>query len=690
MKTRSKLILFFSSLAMLIAGLCLAPTIAFGLPTSGEVLGPDSQLVSTQPSYVAKSRLRIEDVLTGGGFEIASSPEDMCVDHEDGSIYVADNNSDTKRILKYESPASSSFVQLDSYINESNQTVFFKNPTGVAVNGQHLFVADKLLQKIVVFDKADFSFVKEIARPDSILVGSATRFAPTKVAADDKGNIYAVLEGLTNGVMQLDGEGNFVSYIGANETTKSLLTSLQQFFGVQSEGYLLSSGDPVTNVALDSKGLLYTITNKSAAALKKLNTSGNTIFSTDYNDINTVAAFVDEDGNIFSAQSDGHVTIYDGYGSLLFRFGGRGEEEIMGVLKSPTAISVLPNGELLVLDKEARMLVTYQMTDFAKLVFKAVSYYKDGLYLEGESSWNEVLKYNAKFVLAYKALARASMKKADYNAALKQFKIAGDKAGYSDAFWQIRDSWIRANLGYVVIPLAVLVLAYAVIKAIIARRQTFLAGPRQFVRNIGGAPVVRDLGFTFSFLRHPRDAVYEIKFKKRVSLIGAICLYAVFVALQILRVYLTGYLFNDIGRNDGLQTILMSTLPLLLLVVCNYYVSTVRDGEGKLKDIFISFIYALSPYLLLALPLFLLSNALTYNEQALFYILSGLIYLWCAVNIVLTVMELHDYSFGKAIINILLTLVCFILVIAFVFILYVLGYQLFNYIFSIFKEVAAR
>ena len=92
----------------------------------------------------------------------------------------------------------------------------------------------------------------------------------------------------------------------------------------------------------------------------------------------------------------------------------------------------------------------------------------------------------------------------------------------------------------------------------------------------------------------------------------------------------------------------------------------------------------------MALPLFLLSNALTYNEQALFYILSGLIYLWCAVNIVLTVMELHDYSFGKAIINILLTLVCFILVIAFVFILYVLGYQLFNYIFSIFKEVAAR
>ena len=689
MKTKSKVIIFFSSIVMLLGAACLAPTIGYGLPTAGEVLGPDDQLVSTQPAYVASSRLRVAPVLNPSGFEISSSPEDMCVD-EDGSIYVADNNSQTKRIIKYDSFEVGTFVQLDRYTNAKAEEITFKNPTGVALNGQYLFVADKLLEKVVVFEKDTFAFVREITRPESILVGSSTRFTPTKVTADDKGNIYVVLEGLTKGVMQLDEAGNFVSYIGANEVNKNLLMRLQSFFGINSDDYLLAAASPVTNIALDDKGLLYTVTNKSPTALKKLNTSGNTIFSAEYNDANTVACHIDEDGNIFSCQSDGHVTVYDGYGSLLFRFGGRSEEELLGTLRSPVAISLLPNGDLLVLDKEARMMVTYAKTDFAKLVFQAVAYYKDGLYLEGEASWKEVLKYNAKFVLAYKALARASMKKGDYNTALGQFKIAGDKAGYSDAYWQIRDRWIRSNLGYVIIPLASLLIVYAIIKAIIARRQTFLAGPRQFVRSVGNVPVVRDLGFAFTFLRHPRDSVYEIKFKKRVSLVGAICLYAVFVGLQILRVYLTGYLFNDVGRNDGLQTILLSTLPLLLLVVCNYYVSTVRDGEGKLKDIFISFIYALSPYLILALPLFLISNALTFNEQAIYYILGGFIYLWCGVNVVLTVMELHDYSLGKAIINILLTLVCFILVIAFVFILYVLGYQLFHYLISIFKEVASR
>ena len=68
----------------------------------------------------------------------------------------------------------------------------------------------------------------------------------------------------------------------------------------------------------------------------------------------------------------------------------------------------------------------------------------------------------------------------------------------------------------------------------------------------------------------------------------------------------------------------------------------------------------------------------------------GLVYAWCGINIILTVMELHDYSLGKALINIILTLVCFILVIAFVLILYVLGYQLISYLVNVMKEVAIR
>ena len=685
MKTKTKVIIFSVSLSLLLGAALLSPSVAYALPFGNESLGPEGQLAAAPPSYVPEKKIVIPTGATEK--ELMSTPEDMCIDNETGKIYIADTGN--ARILELSIDDESYYQEVTSYTFNA-ETIQLKKPSGLAVNSSYLYVADKDLQKLLVFNKSTLEFVKEINKPDSVLVGSTTRFAPTKVKVDDAGNVYTVLEGLSKGVMQLDGDGNFISYIGANRATTTLLQRLQSFFGVTSNDYMLNSADSVTNISLDSKGLLYTITNGSGQAIKKLNTTGNAIMSMNYNDASTVGLFVNDDGNIFSVQSNGYVTIYDSYGSLLFRFGGKSTEEMLGALKSPIAAAVYQDNELLVLDKEMGIIVSYTPTYFASLTYKAVSYYKEGLYLEGEEYWNEILKYNSKFILAYKALAKASMKKQNYDLALKQFRMAEDKQGYSDALWQIRDRWIRKNLGWVLLPILILVLLYIAFKLVERFKAPVLEKPKAVAQKVKGAPVVKDLGLMFTFMRHPRETVYEIKFKKRASLIGAIVLYVLFVAIQILKIYLTGYLFNTTKAADGLKTSLLTTLPLLLLVVCNYYVSSVRDGEGKLKDIFISFIYALSPYIVLSLPLFLISNIVTYNEQAIYFLVVGLVYAWCGINIVLTIMELHDYSLWKAIINILLTLVCFILIIAFVFILYVLGYQLFQFLGSVIKEALIR
>ena len=685
MRLRGKLIIFMSSVLLLLGAAVLSPTVAYSLPYGNETLGPEDQLTVAQPSYVPEEKITIPVGVSSN--DRLASPEDMVVDKENNLIYIADTGNSRIVRLSFE---DESYCQEVLKYNNGTEEISLKRPSGVAINSNYVYIADRDLQKIVVLDKETLAFHKEITRPDSILVGTTTKFAPIKVRADDAGNVYAVLEGLTKGVMQLDNNGNFISYIGANVTTTSLLARLQSFFGVQSNDYVLASGAPVTNICIDNKGLLYTVSNNTLDTVKKLNTAGNTILTMNYNDMSTVSSFVDEDGNIFSIQSTGYVTIFDSYGSLLFRFGGRNAEEILGALKSPVAAGMSKDNQLLVLDKESGIVISYSTTYFANLVYKATQFYKEGLYLEGEESWNEVLKYNAKFILAYKALARASMKKGDYQTALRQFKLAEDKQGYSDAYWQIRDNWIRKNLTWVIIPIVVLIIAIAVLKFIDKKKPMLFAPVKGFFGKVKRAPVVNELGLTTTFIRNPRETIYEIKYKKRAGIIGAIVLYVIFVALQILKIYLTGYLFNSVGRTDGLRTILMSTLPILLLVVCNYYVSSVRDGEGKLKDIFISFIYALSPYLIFALPLFLISNIVTFNEQAIYYMVVGLVYAWCGINIILTVMELHDYSLGKALINIILTLVCFILVIAFVLILYVLGYQLISYLVNVIKEVAIR
>lgn len=678
------LLMLFASLGLLGAAVATSPTVAYALPYSSETIGPNQQITSAPDVYTPERKIVIP---TESGLENTrfNSADDMCFDESSGMIYVADTAN--KRIVLLDKNDATYASEITKFTNAEAQEVELKNPTGIAFNHEYFLIADKGLESIIVLNKTTLDFVREIKRPDTNLIGTLSKFIPKKLCLDDRGNLYVVLEGSTKGIMQLDIQGNFVGYIGANQTQASLSARLREIFGFEDSEHLLQSGQAVTNVAIDSKGLVYTVTNHANAdAIKKLNTTGNPILSPAVNEYETVQVFIDNSGNIYSVQGDGYTTVYDSYGSLLFRFGGQGDEEILGSLKNPVALSVTSERELLVLDKGNSLIYLYEPTHFAKVLLNAVDYYKDGLYLEGEEAWNEVLRYDSRFILAYRALGRANMKKGNYKLALSQFKLAEDKSGYSDAYWKIRDSWIRKNLGWVLLPIVLIVVLALVYKSLKFKKPAYVAPIENFAGRVTGVPVVRDLAYGFTFLRHPADSVYEIKYKGKGSIIGAIILYVWFAVLQILQVYLTGYLFNGTnGGVNGFRTILMSVGLLLALVLANHFVASVSNGEGKLKHTFICMIYALMPYLVLALPIFLISRALTFNESFLYYVLLIFTYGWCGINVIMTIMELHDYSLPKALLNIFLTVICLVLAIAFLFILYVLGYQLIEFLIGLFK-----
>ena len=682
----------FLMLSILLVALTFtfSSSIAYAIPYETETSGPNGELVPTQQVYTPSRKIILpSSAIDTEVDEVSlSAPQDMVYDEETNSLFIADTNN--KRVVKLSYDGNNVGFVKEATIGE--ETLALSEPRGVATNDDYLAVADKGLEKVLLYNKETLEFVRAVERPNSTLIGTTTPFVPIKVRLDNRGNLYVVSEGSTKGVMQLNIDGEFAGYIGANETPTSFLTVIQNLFGIKNDDGLLAQGQGVTNIALDSHGLVYTITNNSeTTAVKKLNTTGVSIMTPAMNLPETTQVCVDSSDNIYSVQDDGYITIFDSYGSLLFRFGGENSEEILGALVQPIAVSVTNNHHILVLDNALNIVIEYEPTHFAELVFTAVDYYKDGLYLEGEESWLEVLKYNNKFILAYKALARANMKKGNYDVALEQFKLAEDKEGYSDAYWRIRDEWLRTNLAYVLIPIVCLILVIWVLKLIDRKKPTIFGPIKGKMHGIKASKVGSDATFIFSFMRSPRDSIYEMKYKGKASVISATVLYIFFVVIQILQVYLTGYLFSNTNVYDsnGLEIILLSTLPLFLLVICNYFVSNVSDGEGKFRQVYIGLIYALSPYLICAIPIFLISNVLTYNEQIIYDVLIAAVYIWCAINIFLTIMELHDYSFWKAVKNILLTLVCFVLVIAFAFIIYMLGYQLITYLISVFKELAA-
>lgn len=658
---------------------------SFGVPYETVTMGPNNSLVATQTAYLPTGRIN-----SGSSEKSLYNPEDMAVDRQTNKIYIADTGN--KRIV---------IVSLQGeYIGEFGAGTL-SQPMGLAINNGKLFVCDKANKLVYVYSLENLELVKTIGRPDSPLVGKNTPYAPMKITVDSRGNMYVVSEGCASGLMQINAEGEFVGYVGANITKASFASALQNlFFSEEQKNAFLATPKSPTNVTIDSRGLVYTVTNNSPSeVVKKLNTLGNSIMTFAFDFLSaTTAASVDLSGNIYTVQSDqtggSYVTVFSGEGNLLFRFGGKDSYERFGSLSNPVAVKALPDGRVMILDKNYSMIVVYERTEFARLVFNAVDYYKDGLYLEGEELWKDILRFNSNFILAYRALAMANMKRCNYSTALNQFKYAEDRQGYSEAYWQIRNEWLENNLLWVIILVIIAILTVTIIKFIDRKNVRIFKPVKDFFKKIGAFNVknvyfFNELGHAKRFLKSTPDAVYEVKYHKKASVWTALILFAWFIILQILGVVLTGYLFNSatVYNTDGWNMVLVTIGVFLALVACNYFVSTVTDGDGKILECFVCFIYALTPYLIMALPIYILSNFLTFNEQVIYAFAEIVMYGWSSICIFRAIGELHDYSFGKTIKNIFLTIFAFAMLLLFIIIIRMLFMQLFGYIGSIIGEV---
>ena len=87
--------------------------------------------------------------------------------------------------------------------------------------------------------------------------------------------------------------------------------------------------------------------------------------------------------------------------------------------------------------------------------------------------------------------------------------------------------------------------------------------------------------------------------------------------------------------------------PLALWCLGNWGLTTLFDGKGTLKNIYIATCYGMTPYPLLQFPLILFSNMVTVEEGAFYSVLSIIALVWCGVWIFLGMMQIHEFSLSK-------------------------------------------
>ena len=123
--------------------------------------------------------------------------------------------------------------------------------------------------------------------------------------------------------------------------------------------------------------------------------------------------------------------------------------------------------------------------------------------------------------------------------------------------------------------------------------------------------------------------------------------------------------------------------PFFLWVVGNWCLTTLFEGEGSFRDIFIACAYSLAPVPIMVIPSTIFSNVVTSSETAIVSLLVTVGYIWLGLLIFFGMMVTHDYSLSKNV----LTSVGTIVAMAFIMFLAILFTTLLGKVVSFFTNI---
>jgi sugar lactone lactonase YvrE len=664
----------FLGLAITVIGAIFSPVVSANDDVPYKTyINSEQELVPAQTAYQPK------EIVSNPKLQ---KPEDMVL--VAGGFYVLDS-------------AAKMVFQLDEHGNviTSFTNRQFNTPTGLYRDLQgNIYVADSIAQAVFKFDR-NGRLLKTFKRPSEPLFGKDAPYKPKKIVVDNRNNLYIVGDGATNGIIQLNQDGEFLGYFGANTTGSSLIQAIRRAVGnpLQQSGLFMNVPIAPTNLALGGPGVTYTVTSTATDnAVKKMNVAGNNMLSGVSVSGSPVAIANGPLDNFFLLTAQGQIIEYDSTGQLLFMMGNKGSgEQRVGIFQDPSAIQVDDAGILYVLDRTQRIIQEFSPSDFANEVHQGMTAFNNGDYGSSKRQWSEVNQSNSYFTYATNAIGMAQLRDQQYSAAEQSFIKSNNKKGYSDAFWEIRHQWLENHLGVVLGLLLIIGVVWQILKFSQRKWRVFNSALKPFYK-IQQTKPYHDFEGAFRILKHPLDTYYDMRRHFQGSVFSATILMVVLTVELFCQLMFTGFSFNS-GLTDTYNPFSILALfwvAFFLFIGVNYLVASITDGEGTFRNVYVGTVYSLSPAVTLLLPVVLLTNVLTLNEQFVIQLGYLVIVGWSVLLLILMIREIHGYSLGEVVRNLVLTLFTIIMFLCVVYILFILGDQVVNFIYEVIREVAVK
>ena len=203
---------------------------------------------------------------------------------------------------------------------------------------------------------------------------------------------------------------------------------------------------------------------------------------------------------------------------------------------------------------------------------------------------------------------------------------------------------------------------------------------------------VHALKYSLHVITHPFDGFWDLTREGHGTLAAANTFMLLFLLTRVLKLMYTSFQFVDVAVQhiNVFQQMGSLLLPFLILCLANWAMTTLFDGKGRFIDIYIAMCYALVPYILIQLPMVLVSNMLTFEEASIYTVMLTVSVIWCAFLAFVGLMQIHDYSPGKTLIFVAVTVVGAAVIIFLILVFFSLLSDALGFFVSLYREMAFR
>lgn len=465
-----KWILVLAAASLLFVSAAVAPVSAASTPYESYNYNYWKEAVPAPAAYVPKQSISGTDLGIGELLE----PSDMVV--ANGLIYIVDSGNN--RIICLDEMWNVKRV-ITSFDNEGNADSF-KSPSGVYADGDgYLYIADTENKRIVVLNgEGELKMI--IAHPESDILAEGFTFFPVKITVDKAKRVYVVARGVYEGIMQFDEAGLFIGYVGTNKVLRDYTEIFWRLFSTKAQKAQMVLFIPTefSNIDIDEKGFVYAtnIDPDSQEPVKRLNPSGEDVLKRfGYFDVKGDIRFRPSVGpsklidvkvlgnGMYSVldTTQGKIFTYDDEGDLLYVYGSKGNQD--GTFKTPVAVEQVGN-QRVVLDRGKGSIVVFEPTKFGSSVNEAVKLHYLGEDTLAVPIWEEVLRLNANYDIAYIGIGKSLLMEKNNKEALEYFKLGMDRKHYSVAFKRYRREVMKEHFGTFLTVLMILIAIWAAFK----------------------------------------------------------------------------------------------------------------------------------------------------------------------------------------------------------------------------------